>query len=281
MSTTVEALSDVLESTQRPSPMPSVDHAGRAAQPRQATAALAPSRCWRRDAGRRLARRRRARSAAVQGEERGGSRGGAGRGARSPSRRSAGSGGASTAREGAWGGMRFFLLRRSLFLFLLYFLLAVQDIPCTRIYVATRTESRLQSQDTRRCNWRSIWTNRMRATHFLRGGERPTCWRLRAAHALVDAGRPEWAWPVFVGRGGGRCFCGLCNCYINCTLLHFSLAIYIYIYIYITKTFITIPSTGATPKLRESFTVVRKITHSVAPPARLPSATHVVAPPPV
>ena len=51
----------------------------------------------------------------------------------------------------------------------------------------------------------------------------------RAAHVLAAArgwmrDRPEWAWPVFVGRGGGRCFCGLCNCYINCTLLHFSLA---------------------------------------------------------
>jgi len=100
--------------------------------------------------------------------------------------------------RGAWGGMRFFLLRRSLFLFLLYFLLAVQDIPCTRIYVATRTESRLQSQDTRRCNWRSIRTNRMRAAHFLRGGERPMCWRLRAAHARVDAGPP---------RMGVACFC--------------------------------------------------------------------------
>jgi len=137
---------------------------------------------------------RAAASVAVQGEE----RGGAGRGACVPLRRSTGGGGASTAREGAWGGMRFFLLRRSLFLFLLYFLLAVQDIPCTRIYVATRTESRLQSQDTRRCNWRSIRTNRMRAAHFLRGGERPTCWRLRAAHARVDAGPP---------RMGVACFC--------------------------------------------------------------------------
>ena len=100
--------------------------------------------------------------------------------------------------RGAWGGMRFFLLRRSLFLFLLYFLLAVQDIPCTRIYVATRTKSRLQSQDTPRCNWRSIRTNRMRAAHFLREGERPTCWRLRAAHARVDAGPPGM---------GVACFC--------------------------------------------------------------------------
>jgi len=44
----------------------------------------------------------------VQGEERGGSRGGAGRGARSPSRRSAGGGGASTAREGGVGWDAFF-----------------------------------------------------------------------------------------------------------------------------------------------------------------------------
>ena len=151
----------------------------------------------------------------------GGSRGGAGRGARRLARRcrvrSAAAHVAAQGEEhappqgapptaaapllgerGAWGGMHFFLLRRSLFLFLLYFLLAVQDIPCTRIYVATRTESRLQSQDTRRCNWRSIRTNRMRAAHFLRGGERPMCWRLRAAHARVDAGPP---------RMGVACFC--------------------------------------------------------------------------
>ena len=211
MSTTAEALSDVLESTQRPSPMPSVDHAGRAAQPRRATAALAPSRCWRRDAGRRLARRCRARSALPLKALR-----------RRRRRLYCERGGRGVGCVFSSSGDPFFC----------FYCISYLPFKTSRAHAYM-----LQPEQNRGCNHKTHGVA-IGARFGRIGCARPIfCGEASGPSASGCArptrgwmrDRPEWAWLVFVGRGGGRCFCGLCNCYINCTLLHFSIAVCIYI----------------------------------------------------